>query len=123
MAAEPADNEIQVATVVLTAQMAFESRMTAIVDAFDAAAHGLDHCPENGRTRPSVSRASISVDVAGRVDLFLWVENSAGKIQMLAAGVPSRSAPFMVARQLAEQFVASELLEGVCPASSGGTAD
>ena len=123
MAAEVADNEIEVATVVLAAQMAFEARMTAIVDALDAAAHGLDHCPANSRTRPSVSRAAVSVDVAGHVDLFLWVENSAGKIQLLSAGVPPRSVPFMTARKLAEQFVASELLETVCPASRGETSD
>jgi hypothetical protein len=51
MAAESTD-EITAATVVLTAHMAFEARMTAILDGLDAGADGLDRCPTDGRARP-----------------------------------------------------------------------
>jgi hypothetical protein len=118
--ADPADTA---AAAVLTAELAFDARVTAVVDQLSAAAQGLHHCPADGRTRRYATRATVSVDAAGNVDLFIWPRGSDGTIGLLSARVPHNGVPFVVAQQLAEQFVEDEILKGLCPASEGKASD
>ena len=119
MAAEPADSPIQAATVVLTAQLAFEARVTALLNMLDAAIDGQDHCLTDGPTEACATRTTISVGADGAVDLFIWARDMSGSVRLLSAAVPPKSVPFMTARKLAEQYVEDRIAELVCPASGG----
>jgi hypothetical protein len=105
--------EITISAIVSAAKMAFEARATAIIDMLD----GSDRV--EGRTRPYADRCTVSLDVDGRADLFIWARDIAGASCLLSAPVPPNSAPFMVARQLAEQYVAARMVELMeCPTRS-----